>query len=68
MMVSLAFPDLWHYAAMAAVVFGAVLGWPLFTGSLLGLYLLTLAVTVPLAWLLHRLTNSWLPARTAFPR
>jgi peptidoglycan/LPS O-acetylase OafA/YrhL len=44
------------HVLVMAVVLGAVLGWPLFTGSLPGLYLLTLGVTVPLAWLLHRVT------------
>ena len=39
-----------------AVVLGEVLRWPLFTGSLAGLFVTTLAVTVPLAWLLRRLT------------
>jgi peptidoglycan/LPS O-acetylase OafA/YrhL len=46
-----------HVLVMANVL-GAVLGWPLFTGSLPGLYVLTLGVTIPLAWLLHRLTGA----------
>ena len=45
------------HVLVMALVLGVVLGWPLFTGSVLGLYLLTLAVTVPPAWLLHRLTS-----------
>jgi peptidoglycan/LPS O-acetylase OafA/YrhL len=45
------------HVLVMAVVLGAVLGWPLFTGSLPGLYLLTLGVTIPLAWLLHRFTS-----------
>ncbi|WP_319433346.1 acyltransferase [Mycobacterium sp. RTGN5] len=45
------------HVLVMAVVLGAVLGWPLFTGSLPGLYLATLGVTIPLAWLLHRLTS-----------
>ncbi|BBY67628.1 acyltransferase family protein [Mycolicibacterium helvum] len=45
------------HVLVMAVVLGAVLGWPLFTGSLPGLYLLTLGVTIPLAWLLNRLTS-----------
>ncbi|KDF01788.1 acyltransferase [Mycolicibacterium aromaticivorans JS19b1 = JCM 16368] len=45
------------HVLVMAILFGAVLGWPLFTGSLPGLYLLTLGATVPLAWLLHRLTG-----------
>jgi peptidoglycan/LPS O-acetylase OafA/YrhL len=44
------------HVLVMALVLGSVLGWPLFTGSLPGLYLLTLAVTIPLAWLLHRVT------------
>ena len=45
------------HVLVMALVLGVVLGWPLFTGSLVGLYLMTLAVTIPLAWLLHRLTS-----------
>jgi len=56
------------HVLVMAVVFGAVLGWPLFTGSLPGLYLLTLGVTVPPAWLLHRLTRARLGAGAAVPR
>ncbi len=44
------------HVLVMAVVFGAVLRWPLFTGSMTGLFLTTLVVTVPLAWLLRRLT------------
>lgn len=44
------------HVLVMAIVLGAVLGWPLFTGSLPGLYLLTLGVTIPLAWLLNRVT------------
>lgn len=56
------------HVLVMAVVFGAVLGWPLFTGSLPGLYLLTLGITVPPAWLLHRLTRPRLRAGAALPR
>ena len=56
------------HVLVMAVVFGAVLGWPLFTGSLPGLYLLTLGVTVPPAWLLHRLTRPRLRVGAAVPR
>ncbi len=56
------------HVLVMAVVLGAVLGWPLFTGSLAGLYLLTLAVTIPLAWLLNRLTRVRLGAGAAGPR
>jgi peptidoglycan/LPS O-acetylase OafA/YrhL len=40
-----------------AVTMDLVLRWPLFTGSFAGLYLTTLAVTIPLAWALHRITG-----------
>lgn len=42
------------HVVVMAVVFGVILEWPLFTGSLPGLFALTLAVTVPLAYLLRR--------------
>ncbi len=45
------------HVVILAVLLGAVLRWPLFTGSTVGLYLATLAVTVPLALLLRRLTH-----------
>ena len=44
------------HVLVMAVVLGEVLRWPLFTGSLTGLFVTTLAVTVPLAWVLRRLT------------
>ncbi|QEN13841.1 acyltransferase family protein [Mycolicibacterium sp. ELW1] len=56
------------HVLVMAVVFGAVLGWPLFTGSLPGLYLLTLGATIPPAWLLHRLTGVRSGAGAAGPR
>lgn len=45
------------HVLVMAIVLGVVLRWPLFTGSLPGLYLLTMGVTIPLAWLLNRLTG-----------
>ncbi len=45
------------HVVVMAVLMGAVLHWPLFTGSTAGLYLATVAVTVPLAVLLRRLTH-----------
>lgn len=45
------------HVLVMAIVLSAVLGWPLFTGSMTGLYLLTLGVTIPLAWILHRVTS-----------
>lgn len=46
------------HAVVMAVVMNVVLRWPLFTGSLAGLYFATLAVTIPLAYLLHHYTSS----------
>ena len=50
------------HVVVMAVTMNLVLRWPLFTGSLAGLYVMTLAVTIPLAWALHRVTRP--PART----
>jgi len=46
-----------HVVVMALVV-GVVLQWPLFTGSFAVLYVVTLAITVPLAMGLRRLTKN----------
>ena len=46
-----------------AVTMNLLLRWPLFTGSLAVLYATTLALTIPLAWALHRVTRTR-PART----
>lgn len=45
------------HVLVMAIVFGEVLRWPLFTGSVTGLFLATLAGTVPLAWALRRFTD-----------
>jgi peptidoglycan/LPS O-acetylase OafA/YrhL len=45
------------HVVVMAVVMDLVLRWQLFTGSLPGLYVATLAVTIPLALLLHRSTR-----------
>jgi peptidoglycan/LPS O-acetylase OafA/YrhL len=45
------------HVPVMALVFGVILDWPLFTGSLPGLIGLTLAITIPLAYLLRRLTD-----------
>ena len=45
------------HVVVLALLMGAVLHWPLFTGSTAGLYLATVAVTIPLAVLLRRLTH-----------
>ncbi len=45
------------HVVVMAVLMNLVLRWPLFTGSLAGLYVTTLAVTIPLAWALHRVTG-----------
>ncbi len=39
------------------IVMVSILGWPLYTGSVVVLFTLTLAMTIPAAWLLHRLTR-----------
>ena len=42
------------------IVMASVLGWPVFTGSWVVVFGLTLAMTIPPAWLLHRWTRpSW---------
>ncbi|EHI13256.1 acyltransferase family protein [Mycolicibacterium thermoresistibile] len=43
----------------------SVLRWPVYTGSVLGLFATTLALTIPVAWLLHRFTRP--PIRPAVP-
>ncbi|MGB0969706.1 MAG: acyltransferase family protein [Mycobacterium sp.] len=45
-----------HVVAMALAMH-LVLGWPLFTGSMPGLIAATLALTIPAAWVLHRVTK-----------
>ena len=50
-----------HVVVMATTM-NLLLHWPLFTGSMAGLYATTLVVTIPLAWALHRLTR---PRRAA---
>ncbi|MCF6388145.1 acyltransferase [Mycobacterium sp. MBM] len=45
-----------HVIAMEFAM-AEVLGWPTFTGSMPGLFLVTTAMTVPAAWLLHRFTR-----------
>lgn len=45
-----------HVIAMEFAM-AEVLHWPMFTGSMPGLFLVTTAMTVPAAWLLHRVTR-----------
>lgn len=45
-----------HVIAMEFAM-AEVLRWPMFTGSMPGLFLATTAMTVPAAWLLHRCTR-----------
>jgi peptidoglycan/LPS O-acetylase OafA/YrhL len=45
------------HVVVMALVFGVLLHWPLFTGSLPVLSGLTLAITIPLAYALRRLTG-----------
>lgn len=51
------------HVVVMAVTMSVVLRWPLFTGSTAGLWAFTLAITLPSAWLLHRLTAA-APAQT----
>jgi peptidoglycan/LPS O-acetylase OafA/YrhL len=39
------------------IAMASVLRWPVYTGSALGLFAVTLALSIPVAWLLHRLTR-----------
>jgi peptidoglycan/LPS O-acetylase OafA/YrhL len=39
------------------IVMASVLRWRVYTGSMLGLFVVTLAMSVPLAWVLHRSTR-----------
>ena len=45
------------HVLVMGLLMGLVLRWPLFTGSLPGLYAVTLLVTIPLALMLRRLTE-----------
>jgi len=51
------------HVVVMALTMNLVLGWPLFTGSMPGLLALTLALTIPIAWLLHRVTRPQSKAR-----
>jgi peptidoglycan/LPS O-acetylase OafA/YrhL len=39
------------------IAMASVLRWPVYTGTVLGLFAVTLALSIPVAWLLHRLTR-----------
>ncbi len=41
------------------IVMASVLHWPVFTGSTAGLFVVTLLLTVPLAWLLRRFSSGY---------
>jgi peptidoglycan/LPS O-acetylase OafA/YrhL len=45
------------HVMVMALAMGVVLRWPLFTGSMTGLWLMTLGLTIPMAWLLRRMTR-----------
>ena len=45
------------HVVVMAVTMNLLLRWPLFTGSMAGLYVTTVALTIPFAWALHRLTR-----------
>lgn len=49
------------HVVIMALVLHLVLGWPLFTGSMPGLFATTLALTIPAAWALHRVTRPQRP-------
>lgn len=55
------------HVPIMAVTMSLVLRWPLFTGSMAGLYATTLALTIPLAWALHRFTREDPPVTPASP-
>jgi peptidoglycan/LPS O-acetylase OafA/YrhL len=44
------------HVMLMGIAMGSVLRWPVFTGSAAGLFVVTLVLTVPLAWALHRVT------------
>lgn len=63
------------HVVLMALTMHLVLGWPLFTGSMPALIAATLTLTVPVAWLLHRVTrpqtrvrNAGTSAASALPR
>jgi peptidoglycan/LPS O-acetylase OafA/YrhL len=45
------------HVVVMAIVMNSVLRWPVFTGSMVGLYVVTLGLTIPLAYGLRRLIN-----------
>ena len=53
------------HVVVMAVTMDVVLRWPLFTGSMPGLIAATLALTVPAAWLLNRVSAPQTSARKA---
>lgn len=52
------------HVVVMALTMNMVLRWPLFTGSMPGLIVATLALTVPVAWLLHHVTRPQSSARS----
>ena len=52
------------HVVVMALVMHLVLRWPLFTGSMPGLIAATLALTIPAAWVLHRVTRPQRIARS----
>ncbi len=45
------------HVTVMAIVTGSILRWRVFTGSMAELLVVTLAMTIPLAWVLHRATH-----------
>lgn len=56
------------HVMLMAIAMEVVLRWPVFTGSAAGLFVVTLVLTIPVAWLLHRLTAPAVSPRSAAPR
>ena len=56
------------HVVVMAVTMNLLLRWPLFTGSMAGLYVTTLVLTIPFAWALHRLTRLRRPQAQTNPR
>ena len=47
------------------ITMASVLRWRVYTGSVLGLFVVSLALTIPVAWVLHRLTRPRLAGSSA---
>ena len=54
------------HVVVMAIVMNSVLRWPVFTGSMAGLLLVTLGLTIPLAWGLRRRTDPSVRRETTY--